>query len=519
MVLFGVGIALLIAATALRAQSLITADAVVTGLATPVAITHAGDQRLFITEQTGRIRIVDLSTNPPTLIGPAFLDIHTIVRSPANGGGGEEGLLSVAFDPHYKDPNNGFFYVYYTANTNDPNNTYVVGDNVVACYTVSGDPNIANSSGTVVLPIAHPTNANHNGGQLQFGKDGFLYIGTGDGGSGNDPPNNAQNKGKLLGKILRLRMNGPAAYSIPPGNPFANDNDANTLAEIWHYGLRNPFRFTVDRQTGDLFIGDVGQSAREEVDFAPAGVGGLNFGWRVMEGTLCNPNVLPAGNPPCNDPSFTPPILEYPNPSEGQAVISGPRYRGTRLIAPGTYLFSDFYKGIIQRGIQDAQGNWSRSPLLSTGFNVSAFGEDPSGEVYVTNYAGTLYKLNPTDTDADGLPNWWEAQYFNGSTTAAVASDDSDGDGLTNAQEFVSGTNPQSGASALRVTNMATASGAIEIQFASVFGKSYQLEYKDNITDASWNSLGAPITGTGGVVPVSDSVGTNAHRVYRLRLL
>ncbi|MGZ5537908.1 MAG: PQQ-dependent sugar dehydrogenase, partial [Chthoniobacterales bacterium] len=209
------------------------------GLSAPVAVTNAGDQRLFVTEQAGRIRIVDLSTNPPTLNATAFLDIHLLVRSPANGGGGEQGFLSVAFDPNYAT--NGFFYVYYVN---------LSGNIVIASYSVSADPNIANTTGTILLTIPHPTNENHNGGQLQFGKDGFLYLGTGDGGSGNDPPNNAQTKSVLLGKILRLKVNGPAAYEIPPGNPFADDGDPNTLPEIWAYGLRNPFRFTVDRQTG-----------------------------------------------------------------------------------------------------------------------------------------------------------------------------------------------------------------------------------------------------------------------------
>ncbi len=479
----------------------------VSGLDAPVAITTAGDQRLFITEQAGRIRIVDFSTNPPTLNATPFLDIHDLVLSPANGGDDEQGMLSVAFDPNYAT--NGFFYVYY----ND-----LDGNIVIASYSVSANPNVANITGTPLLTISHPTNSNHNGGQLQFGKDGFLYLGTGDGGGGDDQPNNAQTKSVLLGKILRLKVNGPAPYQIPPGNPFANDRDPNTAAEIWAYGLRNPFRFTVDRQTGDLFIGDVGQNAWEEVDIAPFGVGGLNFGWRVMEGFHCT-DLDPLNNPPCNDPSLTLPILEYGHIpyDRSYAIIGGPHYRGTRLLAPGTYLFTDFYDGVIKQGVQDSLGNWSSSTLLNTEVNISAFFESKDGEVFFTGYDGTLYKLNPVDSDADGLPDWWELKYFS-SATAALPNDDSDGDGLTNAQEFAAGTDPRSGASALRVSNIVNDASIIRIDFPSVFGKSYQLQYKNNLTDSNWTEVGTPVTGNGGIVEGSDNSAGGGHRFYRVTL-
>ncbi|MDQ6938709.1 MAG: PQQ-dependent sugar dehydrogenase [Verrucomicrobiota bacterium] len=485
----------------LSAQPLVNATSVVSGLSAPVAITNPGDQRLFITEQAGRIRIVDLSTNPPTLQATPFLDIHTLVKS-----GGEQGCLSVAFDPISA---NGF-YVYYTD---------LSGNIVIANYSVSADPNVANTTGTILLTIPHPTNTNHNGGQLQFGRDNFLYLGTGDGGSSYDPPNNAQTKTVLLGKILRLKMNGAAAYEIPPGNPFPNAANPSALPEIWAYGLRNPFRFTVDRRTGDLLIGDVGQDTKEEVDLAPSGVGGLNFGWRVMEGTSCT-GLAQLTNPPCNDPSLTLPILEYADAADPtkSAVIGGVRYRGTRLISPATYLYADFYDGVIRQGVQNAQGTWSSSTLLTTGVNVSAFGQDKDGEVYFTSYGGTLYKLNPADTDADGLPDWWESQYF-GSTSAALPNEDSDGDGLTNAQEFLAGTDPQSGASALRVSGVTGTPPVIEIDFPSVFGKSYQLEYKDDLTATIWISLGTPLAGTGAIVEATDTSAPGTFRFYRIRLL
>ncbi len=481
----------------------ISAEQIATGVMSPVAITHAGDHRLFVTEQQGRIRIIDLSTNPPSLLPTPFLDITMIVQS-----GGEEGLLSVAFDPNYAS--NGFFYVYYTNKS---------GNLVIASYGVSSDPNVADPTGTPLLTIDHPGQSNHNGGQLQFGLDRLLYAATGDGGSGNDPPNNAQNRGVLLGKILRLAVNGPAPYTIPAGNPFRDDGDPDTRGEIWALGLRNPFRFTVDRQTGDIFIGDVGQNAREEIDLAPAGVAGLNFGWRVMEGTQCT-GLPQLDNPPCNSPGLTSPILEYQNPTGGRSVIAGHRYRGSRLIAPGTLLYSDYFNGIIQQAQPNAEGVWTSSPLLTTGFGLSAFGEDQRGEIYIARQSnpGTVFRLNPTDSDSDGLPNWWESLHF-GSTTAAVSSDDSDGDGFTNQQEFNAGTNPRVASSALRISSTEIAGAAFILEFPTVFGKRYQVEFKDDLLISTWSPLGGPILGTGNEIEQRDAEAPDDNRFYRVGLL
>jgi glucose/arabinose dehydrogenase len=343
---------------------------IATGLNQPVALTHAGDTRLFITEQGGTIRIYDalgLRTTP-------FLDIRSIVLA-----GGERGLLSVAFHPHYRD--NGLFFVYYT-NRN--------GDNSIARYKVSStDPDRADAtSATILLTISHPDFANHNGGQLQFGPDGFLYIGTGDGGSGGDPSNHAQDLSQLLGKLLRIDVDHGTPYAIPPSNPFVNRTGAR--GEIWAYGLRNPWRYTFDRATGDMWIGDVGQNIFEEIDLQPAtSIGGENYGWRRMEGFHCfNPSTN------CTDPSFTMPVLEYQHTGGACSITGGYRYRGTQVPAlNGAYLYGDYCTGTIWTATQ-SNGNWFPKVLFQTSLNISSFGEDLSGELYVLDVAGgKVYKM------------------------------------------------------------------------------------------------------------------------------
>ncbi|MEA2337340.1 MAG: hypothetical protein QOE82_1347 [Thermoanaerobaculia bacterium] len=361
---------LLFLAVACAAQD-VSLQPIATGLDQPVALTHAGDTRLFITEQTGRIRIYDalgLRTTP-------FLDIRSIVLS-----GGERGLLSVAFHPQYRD--NGFFYVYYT-NRN--------GDNSIARYKVSStDPDRADpASGSIMLTIPHPDFANHNGGQLQFGPDGYLYIGTGDGGSGGDPNNNAQNLLQLLGKILRIDVDHGLPYTLPPSNPFYARSSARN--EIWAYGLRNPWRFTFDRATGDMWIGDVGQGAFEEVDLQPAtSVGGENYGWRKMEGVHCfNPSTN------CADFTLTPPVIEYSH-ALGCSISGGYRYRGTQIPSlKGAYLYGDYCSGTIWSATQTG-AIWTSKVLFNTTLAISSFGEDLSGELYVMDVAkGIVYKIAP----------------------------------------------------------------------------------------------------------------------------
>ena len=342
---------------------------VATSLASPVAATHAGDQsgRLFIVLQAGQIVIFDGNSVLPT----PFLDIRTLV-----GSGGERGLLSVAFHPSYEV--NGYFFVNYTDTD---------GNTVVARYQVSSDENVADpASAEIILRLDQPF-ANHNGGQLQFGPDGFLYIGTGDGGSGGDPDNRAQNLQDLLGKILRIDVDGNLPYEIPADNPFVNDATARN--EIWAYGLRNPWRFGFDRLSGDLFIADVGQNSFEEINFQRANSsGGENYGWRLMEGSSCfNP---PSG---CNDGSLVLPVLEYPH-SEGCSVTGGYRYRGIAVPQlTGIYLFGDFCSGTIWGGVLEGNA-WRRIELAATPLSVSAFGENEAGELFVLNYtAGVLYRI------------------------------------------------------------------------------------------------------------------------------
>jgi uncharacterized repeat protein (TIGR01451 family) len=356
-------------------------EVISSGFDSPVQLTHAGDgsNRLFVVEQDGRIRIINSPVITP------FLDITNIVQS-----GGEEGLLGLAFHPNYET--NGFFYVYY--NNND-------GDIAIVRYSVSSNPNLANPlSATPLLTIPHPMNANHNGGQLAFGPlDGYLYISTGDGGSGNDPPNNAQNINVLLGKILRLNVTGVPTYTIPSGNPFAGATPGRD--EIWALGLRNPWRFSFDRANGDMYIGDVGQGRWEEIDYQAAGTpGGLNYGWREREGPC------PAGQPlPCAPaPSqYTDPIAFYENAGDNIAVTGGFVYRGSLYPAlVGYYFYADYGSGRIWSMTKTGPNSWS-TPEQEYGppsptFNISAFGEDEQGELYVVDYGGNIRRL----ADANG---------------------------------------------------------------------------------------------------------------------
>ncbi|MEO8348851.1 MAG: PQQ-dependent sugar dehydrogenase [Acidobacteriota bacterium] len=372
---------LLLATRCARAQTApeIFLEPLVTGLAQPTAIAHAGDTRLFLTLQRGRIVVFESGAVRPT----SYLDVTPLV-----GCCGERGLLGLAFHPRYGE--NGLFFVNYT-------NT--AGNTVVARYRVSsGDRNVADpSSGVTLLAINQPF-ANHNGGHLAFGPDGYLYIGMGDGGSANDPMCTGQRDDTLLGKMLRIDVDVNAGaspfYGIPPDNPFAAPGGARD--EIWAKGLRNPWRYTFDRATGDLYIADVGQGSREEIDFQAAGsAAGENYGWKMMEGTLCTGGTsgCPTGVPACNAPGLVLPILEYSHSSGDCSVTGGYVYRG-RLYPrfAGTYFYGDYCTGRIW-GATRTGGAWTTRLFSQRAPNLTTFGEDAAGELYLATEGGVLARV------------------------------------------------------------------------------------------------------------------------------
>ncbi len=347
---------------------------VASGLSSPLYLTApAGDPRLFIVEQAGRIRIVESGQ----LLAQAFLDIRDRVAS-----GGEEGLLGLAFHPNYAG--NGYFYVDYTHLNNARDTLYTL----IERYSVSPAPDSADSaSHKLILRIVQPY-TNHNGGLVMFGPDGMLYIGMGDGGSGGDPENRAQNPDSLLGKLLRIDVDHGDPYAIPASNPFAAGGGA---PEIWALGLRNPWRYAFDRTAGLLYIADVGQNLWEEVSVAPAGQGGLNYGWRIMEGLHCFNATS------CSSTGLVQPVVEYGH-ANGCSITGGFVYRGTR--APslvGQYFYSDYCSGWMRsfayaNGAVTGQTTWSLNVSLG---NVLSFGEDSAGELYVLSGGGSVYRITP----------------------------------------------------------------------------------------------------------------------------
>ena len=368
--------------------NILSLEELATGLSQPVGVKHAGDgSRLFVLEQSGLIKVVKNGVVNAT----PFLNLAGVIDNQSN----EQGLLGLAFHPDYA--NNGYFYVNYTR---DPG----AGDDLttIARYQVSvGNPDIANSTETKILEIPQDA-GNHNGGDMHFGPDGFLYIGMGDGGGSNDQHGHAQDIQSLKGKMLRIDVDGaPAAgdiycgliqnYGIPPSNPYA---DSAGCDEIWSYGLRNPWRFSFDRDTGDLYIGDVGQNTWEEIDFEPAATAGINYGWSCREGA----HDFTSGNA-CTGASPTDPIIEFSH-SPHCSVTGGYVYRGPSALFDGYYFYGDYCSDVVWLAIEGVSG-WSSvewplaAPTLSS---ISSFGEDEEGNLYIADRnAGKIYQIVTLD--------------------------------------------------------------------------------------------------------------------------
>ncbi len=379
--------ALLISSAA--AQGAIALETLTFGLTSPVAAeAPLGDDRIFVVEQAGRVRLFKNGF----LQGASFLELTGKVAF-----GGERGMFDIAFHPEYSK--NGQFFVSYSNFS---------GATVVERFRVSGfNPDLADAStGQVILSVPQPA-ANHNGGALEFGPDGHLYIGLGDGGGSADPSCNGQNLGTLLGKILRIDVDPidfTGTYAIPPDNPFAFTPGARP--EIFASGLRNPWRFSFDRENGNLMIGDVGEFLREEVSVSPLGSKGLNFGWPVMEGNLCfGGSSCAFGTPGCFHPAFRAPIHDYDhNPyTGGCSVIGGYVYRGSRIPGlQGSYFFGDFCSGKVWTLLTDGFSSFSlldrTAELAGPGGSVptvTSFGEDGHGEILLVTFGGELRRVIP----------------------------------------------------------------------------------------------------------------------------
>jgi glucose/arabinose dehydrogenase len=340
-------------------------EPLVGGLTQPLDIQTAGDERLFVLEQPGTIRIVQGGELLPT----PFLDIRQLVVNQGN----EQGLLGLAFDPNYAET--GAFFVNYTG---------AGGRTKIVRYQVSSDPNVADPESARPLLGYDQPYRNHNGGKLAFGPDGYLYISAGDGGSAGDPQGNGQRLDTLLGKILRIDVASSDFYAIPSDNPFVGQDGAR--GEIWDYGLRNPWRFAFDPATGDLYIADVGQNQWEEINFEPAGSGGVNYGWNRWEAT----------HPYQGDgDGTTMPVAEYSH-AEGCSVTGGVVVHDPDLPDwNGVYLYGDYCSGALWGLVRDDGGQWQQARLFTLDANITAFGTGAGGKVYLADRGGTIYHLQP----------------------------------------------------------------------------------------------------------------------------
>jgi glucose/arabinose dehydrogenase len=352
--------------------SALALEEVASGLTAPLFVdAPKGDDRLFIVEQPGTIMVLKDGALLPT----PFLDVENIVNETGN----EQGLLGLAFHPDYAS--NGRFFINYTGAPS--------GATVVAEYTASANADVANGTGKILLSFNQPY-SNHNGGMLAFGPDGYLYIGTGDGGSRDDPQGNAQNLDSHLGKLLRIDVDGGDPYGIPADNPYV---DGGGLAEIWAYCLRNPWRFSFDQMTGDIYIADVGQDAWEEVSVQPATAANLNYGWKVMEGKQCfSPSVG------CDTSGKVEPVHDYQHIGGGRSVTGGYVYRGQCLLdIKGRYFFGDYeteefftFDSNTGANLQEITDQIDPNGEIN---GLSSFGTDGYGEMYVVSRAGKVFRI------------------------------------------------------------------------------------------------------------------------------
>ena len=358
-----------------------TLEPIASGFQRALYVTHAGDDsgRLFVVQQNGLIRTI---APDGTILDTPFLDLSENISPEALGNGySERGLLGLAFHPDYAE--NGQFFVNFTE----------IGshDSILARYTVSDDPDLADvTSQTILMRVPQPF-GNHNGGHIAFGPDDYLYISLGDGGSAGDPLNSGQQPDTLLGTILRVDVNSDEGYRIPPDNPFVGD--ATGADEVWAYGLRNVWRFSFDPLTGDMYLGDVGQNRWEEINVQAAGVGGVNYGWNVLEASSPSSGAPPPAN-------AVAPVAEYQHINGHCSVTGGYLYRGEAVpTLQQAYIYGDFCSGQLWSMYRTPGGDWASSPLTDTPYTISSFGIDATGELYLVDYGqrgdGTVYRFAP----------------------------------------------------------------------------------------------------------------------------
>ena len=476
----------------------VTLTPYVAGVSAPVDVVSPrdGSGRLFVVQQSGQIVIVTNGAIAGTLLNISDRVLNS----------GEQGLLGAAFPAGFATSRH--FYVCYT----DPGWTSVVS----RFRLVPGNDSLADTNSEEQLLRVHQPYANHNGGQIGFSpsNNAYLYIGFGDGGSGNDPSNHAQNTSQLLGKMLRIGVEPPNGtnYTIPPDNPFVGDGGYRP--EIWALGLRNPWRWAFDRLTADLYIADVGQNAWEEVNFQPASSpGGENYGWRSFEGNHCT------GLNTCDTNGLTMPVAEYSH-SLGCSITGGKVYRGVYYsYMYGAFLYADFCSGRLW-ALKREEGVWYTNQLLQAGFNIAGFGEGEDGRLYVSDfYGGRILRIDETfsDADSDGMHDAWETFHGLSTNTSADATGDLDFDHFLNGEEFIAGTDPSDSNSVFKLDNSApNDTGAFVLQWFSATGRTYAVSRATNLMN-DFSVLQSNLVATPPLNVYTDAAAADAGAFYRVK--